>query len=77
MEYINQHQMVIDYIKLNGSITVRDAVIDLGINALPSRVAELKKSGYPIAVKKEKGKNRYGKTVPYKRYYLDGENNDG
>ena len=77
MEYINQRQMILDYISLHGSITVRDAVIDLGINALPKRISELKKNGYHIAVKHEKGKNRYGKTVPYIRYYIDGENNDG
>lgn len=71
MEYINQKQMILDYIKNNGSITVRDAVIDLGINALPTRIAELKKNGYPIAVKHERGKNRYGKTTQYIRYYID------
>ena len=77
MEYINQHQMVIDYIKLNGSITVSDAQKDLGIAYLPPRISELRKAGYPILSKTEHGKNRFGKAVTYTRYYLDGENNDG
>ena len=77
MEYINQHQMVIDYIKLNGSITVSDAQKDLGIAYLPPRISELRKAGYSILRKSEQGKNRFGKTTTYARYYLDGDNNDG
>lgn len=65
--------MIVDYIRLHGSITAADAVKDLGIMGLSSRIAELKKSAYPIIVKTEKGKNRYGKPVRYSRYFLDGE----
>ena len=65
--------MILDYIRINGSIIAADAVKDLGIMGLSSRIAELKKAGYHIITKTEKGKNRYGKTVWYSRYFLDGE----
>ena len=70
MDYTNHHQMILDYIKIKGSITAADAVKDLGIMGLSSRISELKKLGYPISIKTEKGKNRYNKPVRYSRYYI-------
>lgn len=79
MEYINQQQMILDYISLHGSITVTDASRDLGIygGSLSTRISELKRLGHPISTKTEKGKNRYGKNTQYKRYYLQSEDNNG
>ena len=73
MDYINQHQMIVDYIRINGSITAADAFADLGITCLPSRISELRKMGYPILIKIEKGVNRFGKPVRYHRYYIDSD----
>lgn len=79
MEYINQRQMILDYISLHGSITVTDASRDLGIygGSLSTRISELKRLGHPISTKTEKGKNRYGKNTQHKRYYLQSEDNNG
>lgn len=70
MEYINQKQMILDYIQINGRITVTDAVKDLGINALPARIRDLKRDGYNIVATTQKGKNRYGKSTIYTEYSI-------
>ena len=71
--------MILDYIFLHGSITVTDASRDLGIygGSLSTRISELKRLGHPISTKTEKGRNRYGKTTTYKRYYINSDVADG
>ena len=65
--------MIVDYIRINGSITAADAFSDLGISCLPSRISELKKQGYMIKFENIKGVNRFGKPVRYHRYYIDSD----
>lgn len=45
---MTQQQMVLAYIEQNGSITNRQAMIDLGVGRLPSRVNELRASWHKI-----------------------------
>lgn len=66
-----QCERIIRYIKDFGSITTRDAINDLGVYRLASRVSELKQDGYPIASKMEAVQNRYGETSYIKRYSFD------
>ena len=69
-----QREMVLDYIHEFGSITQLEALRDLGVARLASRISELKKLGYPIVSKSEAVKNRWGKKSHIKRYSLqDGE----
>ena len=68
---ITQEQRVINYIREFGSITSKDAFNDLGITRLSAKIFNLKKMGYEIKDEFEQGKNRYGETTFYKRYYLD------
>lgn len=63
-------EMILQYILEHGSITDREAVIDLGVGRLASRICELRKDGYDIISEREKGKNRYGKITYYARYRL-------
>lgn len=44
----NQREKVLEWLQKRGSLTVRDAVIELGINSLPKRIEELRKEGYKI-----------------------------
>ena len=67
---MTQKQMVIKYINDFGSISPIEALSDLGIMRLASRVTDLKKDGVKIVKAMEKSKNRYGKTVRYARYRL-------
>lgn len=68
---LTQSERVLDYIKEFGSITQLDAIRDLGIMRLASRVSDLKKSGVYITSKYEKVKNRYGEETQIKRYSID------
>lgn len=48
---ITQCEMIIDYLDEYGSITPLEAMRDLGIYRLASRIADLKKQGYKIKSK--------------------------
>jgi hypothetical protein len=65
------------YFKDFGSITQLEALRDLGIFRLASRVSEMKKDGYAIKDKQECVLNRYGEKCHIKRYYIEqGEQNN-
>lgn len=66
-----QCERIIDYINDFGSITSMEAMQDLGCMRLASRICDLKRRGYKIVSKTEKGKNRYGEPTNYKRYFLE------
>jgi hypothetical protein len=53
--------------KYNG-ITQFEALRDLGVMRLASRISELRKKGYVIESKIEKVQNRFEETVYIKRY---------
>lgn len=65
-----QAQRVLDYIKIFGSITQLEALRDLGVMRLASRISDLKSQGYPIDSKLETVKNRFDENVHIKRYML-------
>lgn len=66
-----QREMILQYMKDNGSITPVDAMREFGCMRLGARIWDLKnKDGIDIKVKMESQKNRYGKTVSYARYSL-------
>ena len=65
-----QAKRVLDYIKTFGSITQLEALRDLGVMRLASRISDLKSQGYPIDSKLETVKNRYDENVHIKRYML-------
>lgn len=53
-----------------GSITQLDAMRDLGVMRLASRISEMRMRGVAIGSKMETGENRYGEKITYKRYFL-------
>jgi hypothetical protein len=63
-----QAQRVIDYIREFGSITQLEALRDLGVMRLASRITELKQKGYAIESKPEAVHNRWGEKTNIKRY---------
>lgn len=63
-----QNQRILDYIAEFGSITQFEALRDLGVMRLASRVSDLRKLGYPITSTIEPVKNRFGETCHIKRY---------
>lgn len=72
-----QEQRVLDYINRFGSITQREAYLDLGIMRLASRVSSLKKKGHPITSRMITVKNRFGEKVHVKRYSMRKEEDNG
>lgn len=69
---MTQSERVLAYIEQFGSITQLDALRDLGVMRLASRISDLKKQGYPIESKTETVQNRYQEKTFIKRYSLRG-----
>lgn len=61
-----------------GGITQYDALFDLGVMRLASRISGLRKQGYPIESEWVTVQNRFGEKCSVKRYYLakEGANNE-
>lgn len=71
-----QNERILEYIEEFGSITQLEALRDLGVMRLASRVSDLRSKGYNIVSKTEAVKNRYGESCHIKRYSLgEGANN--
>ena len=68
-----QKEMVLEYIRRNGSITDMEAADEIACRRLSGRVFELRKEGYDIVTEWKTCKNRYGKTVRYGEYRLGGK----
>lgn len=65
-----QNQRILDYIAEFGSITQLEALQDLGVMCLASRISDLKRQGYNIKSSIDVVKNRYGEKCRVKRYRL-------
>lgn len=72
-EKITQNDKVIMYLQQFGSINPLQALGDLGIMRLASRISDLKSMGYGIEKRMVTGKNRYGESVSYAEYRLKDE----
>lgn len=68
-----QCERVKAYMQDFGSISQFEAMKDLGVMRLASRISEMKKSGMPISSKMETGRNRYGEEIHFKRYFIEEE----
>jgi hypothetical protein len=68
-----QAQRVLDYIEEFGSITQLEALRDLGVMRLASRISDLRRMGVPIESTVETVKNRFDEKTYIKRYRLGGE----
>jgi hypothetical protein len=68
-----QCERVLAYIEDFGSITSLQAMQDLGCMRLASRINDLKRMGYPVRKRTVKAENRYGETVYFAEYYIEGE----
>ena len=70
----SQCDRIIKYLNDFGSITQLEALQDLGIMRLASRMHNLRKSGYIINGQICEVKNRYGEICRIKKYKLGEEN---
>ena len=67
-----QTDRILEYIQENQSISQLEALRDLGIMRLASRISDLKRQGYHIISTTETVNNRYGEKCHIKRYSLRG-----
>lgn len=70
-----QNQRILDYIAEFWSITQFEALRDLGVMRLASRVSDLRMKGHNIVSETEAVKNRFGETCHIKRYRMGGVGN--
>lgn len=68
-----QAERVLNYMLEHGSVTQFDALKELGVMRLASRISDLRKHGHKIASEMVKVENRYGETCWVKRYSIKEE----
>lgn len=68
-----QTDAILDYLDHFGSITQMQALSDLGIMRLASRIHDLREMGHPIKKRMIESKNRYGEHVAFAEYYMERE----
>lgn len=76
MNNMTQADRVLDYMIGEGSITQLDALRELGVMRLASRIADLRKQGFDIVGKTVPVMNRYGEVCHVKSYSLRGGDGD-
>lgn len=69
---MTQNERIIRHLNDYGSITSLEAINEYGILRLASRICDLKQRGYDIKSESVKSVNRYGETIRYARYSLNG-----
>lgn len=67
---MKQTDRILSYMDEFGSITQLEALKDLGIMRLASRISDLRRQGYPVESRMETVRNRYGEKCSIKRYSL-------
>lgn len=65
-----QNQRVLDYMHRHGSLTQIEALRDIGVLHLASRISDLLRLGYRVESSTENVKNRFGEKCRIKRYSL-------
>lgn len=65
-----QNDRILDYIAEFGSITQFEALQDLGVMRLASRISDLTRQGYKFTKRTETVKNRYNESCRITRYSL-------
>ena len=66
-----QNTRILDYIIKFGSITQLEALRDIGVMRLASRISDLRKQGFSIISTTDTVQNRYGEKCRIKRYSLE------
>lgn len=64
-------QRVLAYMTEHGSITGQQAIAELGMTELRSRISELSRAGFQIRKEWQNSKNKFGETVSFVRYSLE------
>lgn len=76
MGKMTQSDRIYKYMQDFGSITQLEAMKDLGVMRLASRISDMRNAGISIIKETETSKNRYGEKTSYARYRLEGLENE-
>lgn len=68
-----QCEEIIRFMKDFGGITSAEAMADLGVYRLASRIHDIRKEGVKIKSETVTSKNRYGTKIHFKRYSMEEE----
>lgn len=68
---MTQTDRVLEYLQQFGSITALEALRDLGIMHLSSRITELRQKGYAVNREMIEVKNRWGEKTFVARYKME------
>lgn len=66
----SQNAWVLQQLKSGNSLSSYQAVQNYGIQDLPKRISELRRSGYQIESERVNTKNRFGGNTHYSRYWM-------
>ena len=69
-EHGTQIERILSWLETEKTITTAEAMTELGIYRLASRINDLRRRGYAIKKETVKGKNRFGETVRFAQYSL-------
>ena len=67
---MTQCEQIIDYLNDHVGITTKDAMEELGVYRLASRIHDLKEEGYEFEKITREERNRYGKKTTFTEYRL-------
>lgn len=67
---MTQTEKVMKYMEQYGSITSAEAISELGIMRLASRISDLKQMGVEVKSVLVKDRNRFGEPIRYARYFI-------
>lgn len=71
MDKATQRSKILAYCAEHGSITIREAFTELGINSPTKRISEMRKSGlYKVETVEEKRTDDNGATKRWNRYFI-------
>lgn len=73
---VTQNQRVLDYMQEFNGITQLEALRDLGVMRLASRISDLRRKGHPIVSEVVTVKNRFEEECRIKRYRLKAVDDD-
>ena len=75
MKKLTQHERILYYIKIFGSITTFEAFTELGITKLTTRISEMRRDGINIEGTPITVENRFGDKCHINRYTLGDQGN--
>lgn len=70
-KYANQCDRILQYMTDYGSITIAEAMTELGVYRLASRINDLKNRGFSIKKETVTKVNRYGEKVRFSQYSIE------